>query len=176
MLQRIPDRVDPWRLAEQGETLEGRIKLDSLPRLAPLLATADGEAAFVLNFGRDRRRRLIIRLGVGAELVLECQRCLDSMVQKVESEVCLALVRDAMEAGQLPKELEPLLAREGEYLDIVELIEDELLLGIPSSPRHEERDCNRQTDAQAHRLSATERKEDNPFAILADLQAGENDN
>ncbi|WP_456377497.1 YceD family protein [Thiolapillus sp.] len=176
MLQRIPDRVDPRRLAEQGETLEGRIKLNLLPRLAPLLAIADGEAAFVLRFSRDKLHRLIIQLRVGAELVLECQRCLDSMVQKVDSEVRLALVRGEMEAELLPKELEPLLSGEGEYLDIAELIEDELLLGIPSSPRHEKQNCSRQMDAQAHHLPETELKEDNPFAILAGLRAGKNDN
>ena len=176
MLQRIPDRVDAWRLAEQEETLEGHIQLDSLPRLAPLLAIADGEAAFVLKFGRDNRRRLIIQLNVGAELVLECQRCLHPMVQKVDSEIRLALVRDEMEAEMLPKELEPLLSGEGEYLGIAELIEEELLLGIPSSPRHEELNCNRQIDAQERHLSNTEPKESNPFAILAGLHTGKNDN
>ncbi|WP_456412151.1 YceD family protein [Thiolapillus sp.] len=175
MLQRIPDRVDPWRLAEQGKTLEGRIKLDSLPRLAPLLAFADGEAAFVLRFGRDKRNRPILGLRVTTELVLQCQRCLDSMVQEVDSAIMLALVQGDMEAEQLPEELEPLLSEDGEYLDIAELIEDELLLGIPSSPRHKEQNCNRRADAKAHRLPEAEQKEDNPFAILAGLHVGKND-
>ncbi|HID44450.1 MAG TPA: hypothetical protein EYP34_01675 [Chromatiaceae bacterium] len=176
MLQRIPDRVDPWRLAEQEETLEGHLKLGSLPRLAPLLANADGEAAFVLTFGKDVRRRLVITLNVGAELILECQRCLEDMVLKVDSTVRLTPVRGLQEAEQLPEELDPIMLGEGEYLVIARLIEDELLLGIPSSPRHEQQNCNRQKSVKAHELPEAEPKEDNPFAILAGLQTGENDN
>lgn len=176
MSQRIPDRVDPWRLVEQGETLEGQLKLDSLPRLAPLLANANGEAAFVLAFGRDERRRLVMELGVVAELILECQRCLGDMVQKVESKTCLAPVSGLLEAEQLPQELDPLLLGEGEYLDIAALIEDELMLGIPSSPRHQKQNCNRQADVEEQRLTEDKPKEENPFAILASLKAGKNDN
>ncbi|WP_456406560.1 YceD family protein [Thiolapillus sp.] len=176
MLQRIPDRVDPWRLAEQGETLEGHLKLDSLPRLAPLLANADGEAAFVLTFGRDERRRLVVTLKVAAELYLECQRCLDDMLLKVDSKTRLAPVSGLLEAEQLPADLDPLLLAEGEYLDIAALIEDELMLGIPSSPRHEEQNCNRQAGVEEHGLTEDEPKEENPFAILAGLKTGGNDN
>ncbi|HDK38422.1 MAG TPA: hypothetical protein ENG92_05345 [Thiolapillus brandeum] len=176
MLQRIPDRIDPWRLVEQGETLEGSIKLDSLPRLAPLLANTNGEAAFVLAFGRDEHRRLVITLEVRAELVLECQRCLEDMVHKVENRTRLAPVRGLLEAEQLPARLDPLLLGEGEYLEVGALIEDELMLGIPSSPRHEEQNCNQQVNGQEPCLSEAELKEDNPFAILAGLQTGKNDN
>ncbi len=176
MLQRIPDRIEPWRLAEQGETLEGRLKLDSLPRLAPLLANANGEAAFVLTFGKDERRRLLIMLNVDADLTLECQRCLSDMVLKIESKTCLTPVRGLLEAEQLPEALDPLMIEEGEYLDIAQLIEDELMLGIPSSPRHEEPHCNRQEGVQEHDLPETEPKEENPFAILASLRTDRNDN
>lgn len=176
MLQRIPDRVDPWRLAERGETLEGRIKLDSLPRLAPLLADANGEAAFVLVFGRDGRRRLVITLSVTADLNLECQRCLHDMVQKVDSTTRLTPVSGLLEAEQLPEALDPLMMREGDTLDIAALIEDELMLDIPSSPRHEEQHCYRQADVEEHGLTEDKPKEENPFAILASLKPGKNDN
>ena len=176
MSQRIPDRVDPWRLAEQEETLEGHLKLDLLPRLAPLLANAAGEAAFVLTFGRDARRRLVIELKVDADLSLECQRCLDDMVLRVDSTTSLTPVSGLQEAEQLPEELDPVMIGEGEYLDIVQLIEDELMLGIPSSPRHEQQSCNRQESVEDHGQPEAEPKEDNPFAILAGLRTGENDN
>ena len=176
MLQRIPDRVDPWRLAEQGETLKGRLKLGSLPRLAPLLADADGEAAFVLTFARDGQRRLLIKLDVQADLNLECQRCLANMVLKVDNEICLTPVQGLIEAEQLPENLDPLMLGEGEYLDIAQLVEDELMLGIPSSPRHENIDCNGQEIADFGELPETEMKGENPFAILAGLQTNKNDN
>ncbi len=176
MLQRIPDRVDPWRLAEQEETLEGRMKVGSLPRLSPLLADANGEAAFVLTFAKDRQHRLIIALKVDADLTIECQRCLGPMVKTISSSTRFARVRGLMEAEQLPKDLDPLVLEDGQYLVIAELVEDELILGIPTSPRHDDQHCNRQLDAQAQPLPETEPKEINPFAILASLQTDKNDN
>jgi uncharacterized metal-binding protein YceD (DUF177 family) len=97
-------------------------------------------------------------------------------VQTIDSSTRFARVRGLIEAEQLSKDLDPLVLEDGQYLEIAELIEDELILGIPTSPRHSDQHCNRQLDAQAQPLPETEPKEDNPFAILASLQTDRNDN
>jgi uncharacterized protein len=174
MSQRIPDRVDPWRLAEQGETLSGRMPLHALPRLAALLQDTDHEAAFTLRFGKDRDRRSTVNLKVRARLVLECQRCLDKMTLEVDAETPMALVNGPMEAEQLPNELDPLMLALEEYLDIAALIEDELLLAIPASPRHAHDDCAHLREAGS--VKPEDNQQDNPFAVLAKLKEGGNHN
>ncbi|WP_456374566.1 YceD family protein [Thiolapillus sp.] len=174
MSQRIPDRVDPRRLAREGQTLSGSLPLDSLPRLAALLQDATKEADFSLRFGRDRERRFTVDLALKAELVLECQRCLESMVLEVDTHTPLALVAGPMEAEQLPAELDPLTLAAEEYLDVAALVEDELLLAIPASPRHADAECSSHLKEQQNPLA--ERENDNPFAILAKLRDGENHN
>lgn len=174
MSQRIPDRVDPWRLAEQGEALAGRMPLLALPRLAGLLQDAGHEAVFTLRFGKDRDRRSTVTLNVQARLVLECQRCLDKMTLEVDAETPMALVSGPMEAEQLPNELDPLMLAPEEYLDIAALIEDELLLAIPASPRHAHDDCAHLPGQGS--VNPAENRKDNPFAILAKLKEGGNHN
>ncbi|WP_457673344.1 YceD family protein [Thiolapillus sp.] len=174
MSQRIPDRVDPWRLAEQGETLSGSLPLASMPRLAALLQDTDHDVAFTLRFGRDRDRRSTVKLDVQASLVLECQRCLDSMTLEVDAETPMALVNGPVEAEQLPGELDPLMLAPEAYLDIAELIEDELLLAIPASPRHAHDDCIHPREQGAAEPAGNE--QENPFAILAQLKEGGNHN
>ncbi len=170
MSQRIPDRVDPWRLAEQGQALSGRMPLHALPRLAVLLQDAGHEVAYTVRFGRDWDRRSTVNLKVQARLVLECQRCLDNMTLEVDTETPMALVNGPLEAEQLPNELDPLMLAPEEYLDIAALIEDELLLAIPASPRHAHDDCAHPGELDS--VKPADKQQDNPFAILATLKEG----
>ncbi|WP_456445573.1 YceD family protein [Thiolapillus sp.] len=174
MSQRIPDRVDPRRLAEEGKTLSGSLPVDALPRLAALLQDTTPAALFTLRFGKDESRRSTVDLGVKAQLVLECQRCLSDMTLDVDAHTLLALVSGPTEAEQLPKDLDPLLLGEEEYLDIAALIEDELLLAIPASPRHADVNCSIHVEEKQN--PPAEQEQDNPFAVLAKLKGSENHN
>lgn len=170
MVRHPSQRVDPWLLAEQEKTLTGRIALDSLPRLAPLLVEDTGEAAFVLAFGKDDRQRPVIQSSVTAELRLECQRCLGVMTHRVDSRIGLTVVQGLREAELLPTEVDPLLLQEAEPLEVAQLIEDELLLAIPVSPRHPAGQC--QAHGVSEEAAEVPAERDNPFAVLAGLKAG----
>ena len=173
MARRPPERVDPWLLAEQERTLEGRIPLGALSRLAPLLMEDSGEAAFVLKFFRDDHGRHRVSCRVEARLQLECQRCLETMEHEVDRQGELALVQGLLEAGRLPEELDPLLLQENGLLAIGDLVEDELLLSLPVVPRHAHQ-CG--GDLRAPADEAPEQPAtDNPFAVLAALKGGDTD-
>jgi uncharacterized protein len=88
----------------------------------------------------------------------------------------LALVQGPMEAEQLPAELDPLMLLEGAPLEVCRLVEDELLLSIPVSPRHEAGTC--QAHGEQSGQSATETPQEaapNPFEVLASLKVGSAD-
>ncbi len=135
MSSRLPDFVDPWRLANLGKQLSGAVGLGELSRLAEALVSVEGESLFTLEFYRDEKKRARIKGNVEAELVLECQRCLEPVTLPVDAEVNLAVIEVAAEAELLPDECDPVMVEEGR-IQLLDLIEDELLLAIPQVPMH----------------------------------------
>jgi uncharacterized protein len=171
MLSLLPDFADPRRLCALGKAYEGAIPLAELPRLAPLLTSTEGEAAFALAFEMDPERRPRVRVRVNARLPVQCQRCLGSMMLDVDVDSMLAVVSGPDEAERLPDEIDPLLV-EDDRLELRSLIEDELILAIPPAPSHRPEDCTVQlSEINARPMTAraaeNERPE-NPFAALAD--------
>jgi uncharacterized protein len=166
MLASAADRADPWRLAQQGRTLTGRVALDGLPRLAPSLA-GSGDAEYRLAFHLDSEHRAVASGRVAAELVLRCQRCLEPMVVGVDSDFALAFVRGLDEAARLPERYEPVVAEDG-WVRPLDLVEDELLLALPPVPLHDDRRCG--TPAATEQDGPTPDDAKNPFAVLAALR------
>ena len=173
MLSLLPDFADPLRLCALGKVYEGTVALAVLPRLAPLLTSSEGEAAFVLAFETDAQRRPVVSVGVRAALLVRCQRCLQPMTVNVDSESQLAVVSGPDEAERLPDELDPLLVEQGR-LQLRSLIEDELILAVPAAPLHAPADCDVDLNA-LNRFDGDEAEElentrENPFAALAKLK------
>ncbi len=91
----------------------------------------------------------------------------------LQTDNLLAVVWDDDYARQLPRSLEPLIVAEG-ACNLWELVEEELILGIPAFSYHEAQDCNKRFAG----ISAPppEDGEDggkpNPFNVLAQLKPG----
>ena len=174
MLSLLPDYADPLRLCSLGKAYEGAIPLADLHRLAPLLTSTEGEAAFVLAFGKDAEFGPTVRVRVRASLALVCQRCLGAMLQEVDSESRLVVVSGPDEAEQLPDDVDPLLI-ENARLELRSLIEDELILAIPPAPRHRPEDCSvKLGDVNAGHEPEPPVEDDGrrrPFAALADWKS-----
>lgn len=170
MLPQLPEQADPRRLCAQGKRFEGRVALNSLDRLAPLLTSGEGEAAFQLVFDQDEHKRSRIRGHVTAELQLRCQRCMQSMRLPVDVDFALSPVEGLREAEALPEQYEPLLLEE-RLLHPMDLVEDELILAIPPVPRHEATECG--VDLNAYRDTAQTVEpvqRESPFAALKQLK------
>jgi uncharacterized protein len=104
-------------------------------------------------------------------LELECQNCLQAVQWTVKNAVKLGIVTSIDQADRLPEDYEPLLVDEGKIL-LKNIIEDELLLILPTFPKHQH-DClaskpgNKKVDSSSNeQKSSTE----NPFSILAKLK------
>jgi uncharacterized protein len=175
MLSLLPDYGDPLRLCALGKTYEGRVALADLPRLAPLLTSLEGEAAFALAFRMDEERRAVVSVEVRAELWLPCQRCMQPMKLLVDESAMLAVVSGPDEAERLPDDLDPLLVA-GNRLALRSLVEDELILAVPVAPMHPPSECvvrldTVNADVQPDKPATTESVKDNPFAVLASLKS-----
>ena len=169
---RLPLRVDPFRMAELGREFEGTMELRLMKRLAPLLRTDTGTVQVSLDFGTDVSGVKFMHGLVSGELSLQCQRCLGEMVFPLHIDFRLALLRDETQLERVTQDYEPLLV-ESVPLYIADVIEDEALLALPQIPKHEEGECNVDITAAPDELPEAEEETQakaNPFAVLAKLK------
>ncbi|WP_455385113.1 YceD family protein [Acidihalobacter prosperus] len=133
MSAELPLRVDPLKAADRGWSMQGRIPLAEMPRLAESLLEAGGEAECEFTFYRDTDGKRKLRLKYRAEPVLRCERCLGPLREPVEGEAVLRLVDAELETAGEDDDVLPVDA-DGVYLK--DVVEDELLLALPLIPRH----------------------------------------
>lgn len=175
MLDRLPKYIDPLHLADKRGELKGLIPLNSMSRLADLLADKSGQVAIDLFFSRNGRLALI-EGNIETTLQLICQNCLQAVALPVNNSIQLGVVASLDEADRLPEQVEPLLLEEENVL-LADIVEDELLLIIPQYPRHSF-DClqpsskpiNTNTDSASDSKTSNP---GNPFSILTHFNFSE---
>jgi uncharacterized protein len=159
-------RFDAFELSAAGAELAGEIDARSLLRVADLLAPGAEVVPMTwrISGGRDALGRPLLRVQLDGTVPLVCQRCLQKFMAKVAQQTNLLLAGDDAELARLDaEEAEVVLADTA--LDPRNVVEDELLLSLPLSPRHGEEEC-----APAAR-SGTDDARRSPFAGLAELKS-----
>jgi len=178
MLERLPAQIDPFRFAEARRMVRGSLALAGLARLAPLLASTDGELTVELEFDVDELGVRFVQGTIVGELALTCQRCLEPMSWPVDVAMAGALVRSEQEGERLPAAYEPLLI-ESVPVRLADLIEEELLLSLPQVPMHPEAQCPATELIRRDSLRGEEGgtagadeegERENPFAVLSELK------
>jgi len=165
---RIPNSIEPYRLAASAEHLEGDIPLGSMPRVIGVLGEQAGSCRVSLRFGTDPQRLRFIEGNLQASVHMPCQRCLQPVPIDINSEFLLGLVASDEQAAQLPRQYEPVLV-ENDHLALIPVIEDELLLSLPQVVYHEEGDCPVSRD-QLQSGAEAEMERHNPFSVLGALK------
>ena len=165
MQSKVPESVDFLKQVERKAAFEGVWPVSGFERLAEAICSDRGEVKAWLKFG-TRAGTPCLDGRVQAELELRCERCLEPVKQRIDSEFRFGLVRSDEEAELLPREFEPLLVTHAEQ-SLVELVEDELLLSLPLVARHDE-ECSE--ILQKHKQDDEAQQETHrPFAALKDL-------
>jgi uncharacterized protein len=162
----VPEVLDAWRMVAARRGFEGRLPLSSMERLRGSLLDTEGEVRFSLEFDRDALKVPYVELRIDAGLPLECQRSLQRFVHPVQLVQRLGLIRDEAEEAALPEGYEPLLVPEDGLLHSAELVEDELILALPTVP------VMPGSEAVEREWSADEEevRRANPFSALAGLK------
>lgn len=154
--------IDSPEFARQGKELAGEIAASSLPRLLDVLAEPQGSIHFHLRGFPGRDGKLMLELSLEGSCRLRCQRCLEVMIFPVRCVSVLHLVEGELEEFVLEDEDYDSIAA-SRQLDVAALVEDELLLALPFSPKHAEGECA-VFDAKSGQ------SEMNPFSVLAELK------
>jgi uncharacterized protein len=170
MQDRLPERVAPFRLAETGRRLNGKLRAGKLKHLTDLLFSEDTVIQVALEFDKGDRDVHFVSGTLAGELALTCQRCLGSLQFPVDIRFSVAMAHGPDEAERLPAGLDPLII-EDDTLSIVELVEGEILLRLPIVPMHTASDSRGAcTPGSADRSDETGNTLENPFSILAELK------
>jgi uncharacterized protein len=127
------DSVNAVELAGRAATLERRLQLAQLPRLVEAGALDGTDVRARLEFGTfDGRTTIAVR--IEGDVYLACQRCLKPCACAVDETASLAVV--ASDEDDVPGGYEPLLG-DAERLSLAEVVEEQVLLGLPLVPMHE---------------------------------------
>jgi uncharacterized protein len=165
MVEYLPELIEPLALAEKRSQFKGFLPLSKMTRMQDILLRREGEVSFELRFGKDGKFAVVTGI-VEADLELQCQCCLGPIAWPVSSRVNLAIVSSLDQANLLPATYEPLLL-EAEALSLTDIIQEELLLAVPSIPQH--RQCEASPTREGKPMSAMPARP-NPFAVLAKLK------
>jgi uncharacterized protein len=161
---RDPYLIDPERLTDQPQVLEGILHPADLERLEDSLANAEGELRYRVSAHLDLQRRKVVSCIIEGFVFLTCQVSLEAFRHGVSIHDRLILVDNE---SQLPpveaeSETEDHLVAD-EPLDIRDLVEDAVLLSLPMMPRKPGLE-------QAGEGKKIEGAKPSPFAALASLK------
>ena len=139
-----PRMLNVAQLCHDAGSLAGQWPLAGMKRLrGGLFEQADSavnwSASGALLLASSAEPEIWLKLRADVVVTLQCQRCLQSVVQPLAVDRRLRFVRSEAEAERLDEasdfDVLVLLPR----LDLHDLVEDELILALPLVPRHEER-------------------------------------
>lgn len=153
--------IDGFEFSRTGRTLAGKIETAKLERLSGLLLDYSGVIEYSLSGETGTEGQPLLRIRVGGNAVLQCPVCLGKMDYPLVIESRLHLFRDENELGEIEDEdpeIDSIVAKD--KLDVLSLVEDEILLDLPYSPRHAAGECE---------IEAGKRKESS-FSALAVLK------
>ncbi len=163
--------IDAFAFCRSGERQTGKLTLPMLPRLRAECVSDNGEVEWDLvgnqaghaSASMAARGHPTLRLTITGTMQLLCQRCLTPLDFQIQSESTMLLAVSELAADQIEtslddEELEVIVGSKS--FDMVALIEDEALLAIPLSPKHEV--CPEQEILDAFAIA----KKESPFAAL----------
>jgi uncharacterized protein len=170
MLDRLPRYIDPLHLADKRSVLKGELSLKDFGRLGDMLFNNDGNVMVELFFSREGRLAKI-EGKIETHLHLVCQNCLQAIDWPVQAAVRLGIVNSLEQVDRLPPDFEPLFVEEEKIL-LQDIVEDELLLNLPQYPKHSETCADQDTGSRMPSQPEADRqkRQDNPFSILANLK------
>lgn len=129
--------IDSLDFARNGKRISGLVPIAELPRLQEFLDSPQGALDYILQGGMDHLGRPILDVNLHGSCQLRCQRCLDALDYAIQHEMRLLLCDQAGldELDDDEEDFDGILAEE--HMDVVALLEDEILLGLPIAPRHD---------------------------------------
>ena len=131
-----PNEIDPQRFCKLAQTWEVDASLSQFPRLVPEFT--HGQLFCRISGRTDQHSGCVLRVEIRGEVGLTCQRCLSGLTHEVAIACDVYLAANEAELERRSSEVESgadVILRSAK-MSLVELIEEEVLLGLPLAPMH----------------------------------------
>ena len=166
--ENIPQKIDPFRFAENGLRIKGVLSVKNMNRLCESLYNDSGKVDINIEFGKDEQKVSFLKGNISCILQLQCQRCMEPYSFEVSNKIKLAIVHTEEEAEKLSKGYDTIVAND-DILIIQDVIEDELIINLPVVPRHPLKECKGLPVIESAEPVVKEEKE-NPFKVIEFLR------
>jgi uncharacterized protein len=173
-----PQRLDVRRFAENGAELEARADLQNFARLLAETQGSDSPSTVHWHARGEMHNphhvhpQIWIHLAADTTLPLVCQRCLNPVDVSLHVSRSFRFVADEATAAAEDDDAEEDLLALSRSFDLVELVEDELLMEVPVSPRHDVCPEPVKMSAEDPDFETAGAERENPFAVLTRLKPG----
>lgn len=130
--------INSLAFARDAASLQGELPIAGLTRLHDMLVDSTGCISYRVEGRLGPRNRPQLLLQLDGVLSVCCQRCLEGIAYPLKVRSVLEFVADEEELTQeeIEDDAKDFLPAQSE-LDVAALIEDEIILDLPSAPRHE---------------------------------------
>lgn len=158
--------IDAFEFSRQKESREGQIAIADLARLEKESPGASGMLHWSLVGSSGKFGHPQLTVSVSATVQPVCQRCLKPFPLEITSEAVLILAKDEDDADKIEAMLDDdayEVIVGSKEMNMLDLIEDEALLALPLSPRHE-------VCPDASELEAPKSNKPSPFAVLKGMK------
>lgn len=168
----LSEKINPSRLAEAGADLHRSLLIKDMQRLCTSLADDSGQVEVDIRFGIDQQGTRFLKGHLETEVTLQCQRCMEPFAYAIISDFLSGVVKTEEAAERLPSTYEPVLVDEEGMLVVQDMVEDELIIGIPIVPMHDPKDCKVDLSKVLQDLDkGAEKDNNNPFNVIDILRA-----
>jgi len=131
-----PNEIDPLRFCKMAQVWEVSADLSEFPRLRPEFT--QGQLHCRVTGRADKHKGCVLYVEITGEVEATCQRCLGRLTQEIAIASDVYLARDEAELerrnADSDSSMDAILM--SAKLSLIELIEDEVLLGLPLAPMH----------------------------------------
>lgn len=164
----VENLISPFNFTEERRTKQWSFPfsvLDERVSTHPLLADCSGTVLLQLHGDKNTQNQHRLIMNIDVQLCLCCQRCLKSMTYKITEQSTLLLVKNESDVHSLADDGEnaDVLVIVDEVLNIQDIAEENILMALPISPKHQ--DCG-EAD-----LTRKQSQPDNAFSALANIKS-----
>ena len=161
----LPAIVVPKKLLKNKSALQGFFDNHQLERVNDAFCTVIGKVDVDIKLESEDKDRIRLSGTVSCELELVCQRCLNSFSHPLEIGMRTMLADEESMVNEKTRFDDwPIL---GDELNLLNLIQDEILLSLPTAPTCETA-CSKNGIISSN--GEMQRSESNPFEVLRQLK------
>ncbi|MDV6343544.1 YceD family protein [Nitrosomonas sp. Is37] len=134
--------IDSLNFVRNTDVHHGKILPAELERLREYLSDHSGEIIYSISGIFDEKGRPALKIMITGMISLCCQRCLGKLEHTLNIETSLLIARNQDEFSYYDEDISVDAILASPDIDALTLIEDEIILSLPISPRHEEDQCS----------------------------------